>query len=105
MFHLFISERTLAMKVKSRPVFKTITVLILTILMFVSLLPVSSYAGETDTAKEAKTVRLGYFDFEDYMQGAKEGSAKHGLVYELLCDVAAINNWKYEYVYGDFNDL
>ncbi len=64
-----------------------------------------AFAAEKSDNEKVKTVRLGYFSFQNYMIGAGEGETKSGFAYDLLCEVAAINNWKYEYVYGDFNDL
>lgn len=73
--------------------------------IILTLTPTDALAVDTDDATRLETVRLGYFDFQNYMLGAEEGEVKSGYVYELLCDVATINNWKYEYVYGDFDDL
>ena len=39
------------------------------------------------------------------MLGASEGEHKSGYAYDLLSNVATINNWKCEFVYGDFNEL
>ena len=72
--------------------------------LLILLLPVMPAAAEED-GTGTKIVRLGYFDFQDYMSGAGEGEPKSGLAYDMLCDVAAINNWQYEFVYGNFNDL
>lgn len=55
--------------------------------------------------EENEVIRLGYFSYQHYMMGASEDEPKSGFAYELLCDVATVNNWEYEYVYGDFNDL
>lgn len=77
-------------------------------LLLIQLFIMSSIAVYADGPKNGdtlETVRLGYFDFQDYMMGAEEGTQKSGFVYDLLCEVAAINHWKYEFVYGDFNDL
>ncbi len=65
----------------------------------------TAYAGNAVISPTLKTVRLGYFDFQNYMSGAEEGAPKSGYAYDLLCDAAVINNWKYEFVYGNFNEL
>ena len=65
----------------------------------------AAFADEGEAQPGVKTVRLGYFSFQNYMLGAEEGAAKSGFAYDMLCDVATINNWKLEFVYGDFNDL
>lgn len=77
---------------------------ILAMLLLFSIAPMA-FAAEKSEHEKVKTVKLGYFSFQNYMLGAGEGETKSGFAYDLLCDVAAINNWKYEYVYGDFNDL
>lgn len=64
-----------------------------------------AYAGNADVSPALKTVRVGYFDFQNYMSGAVDGAEKSGYAYDVLCDVAVINNWQYEFVYGNFNDL
>ena len=81
---------------------KSIAVLILVVLMLFTVVPIGALAAGN---QKRETIRLGYFDFDNYMRGDSEGEVKSGFAYDLLCDVAAINNWEYEYVYGDFDDL
>ena len=52
-----------------------------------------------------KTVRVGYFTMENFMEGGADGTAQSGLTYELLCEIGTYNHWRIEYVYGDFSDL
>ena len=91
------------MTVKNRFKFRAVTLMFAVVILF-SAMQFISYAA-TDTLTEVKIVRLGYFDFENYMIGDNEDAEKSGYAYELLCNIATINNWRYEFVYGDFNDL
>ncbi|MDO5448112.1 MAG: transporter substrate-binding domain-containing protein [Clostridia bacterium] len=84
---------------------KKVLAIFLSILMMFSLLSTFAFAAGTDKKAEVKTIRLGYFSFQSYLDGASEDEPKSGYAYEVLCEVAAINNWKYEFVYGDFNEL
>ncbi len=89
----------------SKKQIKNLTAIFLAVLLFVAWIPAGSYAAETGSDSDVKTIRLGYFSFQNYMLGAEEGGEKSGFVYDLLCEVAAINNWNYEFVYGDFDAL
>lgn len=84
---------------------KAPAVLLLCALLLFTLLPLPAHAAGTDLSAEVETVRVGYFSYQNYMLGAEDGTAKSGYAYDLLCNIAAVNNWKYEFVYGDFNDL
>ena len=82
---------------------KRAAALLIAVLLF-TCLPIPALAADGEST-DVRTVRLGYFDFQNYMLGAGEGTVKSGFAYDLLCDVAAINHWRYEFVYGDFNVL
>lgn len=84
---------------------KAAAAMLLCLLMLFSLLPFPAHAAGADLPADVETLRVGYFSYQNYMLGAEEGAAKSGYAYELLCNIAAVNNWKYEFVYGDFNDL
>ncbi len=51
-----------------------------------------------------KTVRLGYVNVSGYEEGL-EGEYKTGLGYEYFQNIAYLENWEYEYVYGSFSEL
>ncbi len=51
-----------------------------------------------------KTVRLGYVNVSGYEEGL-EGDYKTGLGYEYFQNIAYLENWEYEYVYGSFSEL
>lgn len=55
---------------------------------------------------EAKTVRVGYYkDAGNFMEGFSEADPKFGYAYEYLQNIASYTDWKYEYVYGYWDDL
>lgn len=83
---------------------KIVVVMVISTLLFY-FAPFIVYAADSDKQPAVEIVRLGYFDYQNYMVGAEEGAPKKGYAYDLLCDVATVNNWKYEFVYGDFTDL
>lgn len=56
-------------------------------------------------ASELKTVRVGYYENESFQEGASTGSTRSGYSYEYLQKVASLAGWKYEYVYGSWQDL
>lgn len=64
------------------------------------LLPAAAAGDNAD----AKTVRVGYVNFENYQEGG-EGEYKRGFGYEYLQRVAYSTGWQYEYVYGSFSEL
>ena len=76
--------------------------ILMAVILFISCLPAASFA-QTDSAE--KSVRVGYFTMENFMEGGSDGSVQSGFTYELLCEIAAYNHWDIEYIYGDFSDL
>ena len=76
-----------------------------TLLLFCCLL-LNTLASPPAQAEEheQKTVRVGYLLYAGFQDGA-EGSPKSGYGYEYLQELSYLTNWKYEYVYGGFNDL
>ena len=68
----------------------------LTILFFSSF---PSYAAESDT------VKVGYYSSHNFQEGASDHAYKSGYSYEYLQKVASYTGWRYEYIYGDWNDL
>jgi len=51
-----------------------------------------------------KTVRVGYYPSENYQEGS-EGSALRGYSYEYYQRIAQYTGWRYEYVFGSYEDL
>ena len=59
------------------------------------------FAGETDE----KIVKVGYYENENFQEGASEGEVKSGYAYEYFQKISTYNSWKYEYVYGSWSEL
>ena len=53
----------------------------------------------------AKTVRVGYYENEIFQEGASEDAVKSGYAYEYYMKLSEYTGWRYEYVYGSYNDL
>ena len=56
-------------------------------------------------AFDEKIVKVGYYENENFQEGASEGTAKSGYAYEYFQKIATYNGWKYEYVYGSWSEL
>lgn len=82
---------------------KKILALVTVLVLSVSSLLVPA-ADAVETGGNAKTVRVGYVNFENYQDGG-EGEYKRGFGYEYLQRVAYSTGWQYEYVYGSFSEL
>ena len=54
---------------------------------------------------DVKTVRVGYYFTRDFQEGTEGGNYKSGYGYEYLQRIASYTGWKYEYVYGDWQEL
>lgn len=59
------------------------------------------YAEETNE----KVVKVGYYENENFQEGASEGAVKSGYAYEYFQKIATYNGWRYEYVYGSWSDI
>ena len=60
--------------------------------------------GQT-AAQEEKTLRVGYYQSKEFQEGMTDDDPKSGYAYEYLQKVAAYTGWKYQYVYGDWDEL
>ena len=56
-------------------------------------------------AKEQETVKVGYYFSHNFQEGTDDTSPKSGYGYEYLQKLASYTGWKYEYIYGEWNDL
>jgi len=80
------------------------TVLVCIILLFITVtaaLPVSA----SGNVKSAKTLRVGYYESEDFQEGASDGEYKYGYAYEYYRKLSEYTGWNYEYVYGTYGEL
>jgi len=57
------------------------------------------------TMSEKEVIRVGYVETKNFSEGAADGEYKTGYAYEYLQKIAAYTGWKYEYVYGDWNEV
>ena len=62
------------------------------------------FANEADE-EDAKVVKVGYYENENFQVGASEGAVKSGYAYEYFQKIATYSGWKYEYVYGSWTEI
>ena len=68
--------------------------------------PRAAAAAETaQDGSQIKTVRIGYFESRNFTEGAADGKTKSGYGYEYLQRIAGYAGWRYEYVYGTWDEL
>lgn len=79
---------------------KHILFALLMVLLFVAIKR-DALADET----EEKIVKIGYYENENFQEGASEGAVKSGYAYEYYQKIAAFCGWKYEYVYGSWSEI
>lgn len=48
---------------------------------------------------------MGYYESRNFLEGAADAEAKHGYGYEYLQRAASYAGWRFEYVYGTWDDL
>ena len=61
--------------------------------------------GFAENAGAGRTVKIGYYSEPGMMNGAEPGVLKSGYAYEFIQEVANHAGWRYEYVYGRFDEL
>ncbi|QFJ55922.1 ATP-binding protein [Pseudobutyrivibrio xylanivorans] len=86
---------------RNRILFKRFLLVILGFVMIAFQSPVFVSAHNHAT----KTVRIGYYENEIFQEGASEDSVKSGYAYEYYMKLSEYTGWRYEYVYGTYNDL
>lgn len=59
----------------------------------------------TSFADAGRTVRVGYYSEPGMMNGAEPEATKSGYAYEYIQEIANRAGWRYEYVYGSFDDM
>ena len=57
------------------------------------------------SAQSAETVKVGYYFSNNFQEGMDDRSPKSGYSYEYLQKLASYTGWKYEYVYGEWDEL
>ncbi len=78
--------------------------LIVLITVFISPLSVRAEDGSL-ADPEDKIIRVGYYENEVFEEGAAVGAVKTGYAYEYYRKLSEYTGWKYEYVYGSFQEL
>lgn len=75
--------------------------IILTVILLLAFPVMRIYAGEVQEDR----IRVGYYENELFEEGAEENAVKTGYAYEYYRKISEYTGWRYEYVYGSFNDL
>ena len=57
------------------------------------------------SAQSAESVKVGYYFSNNFQEGMDDRSPKSGYSYEYLQKLASYTGWKYEYVYGEWDEL
>ena len=57
------------------------------------------------SAQSAETVKVGYYFSNNFQEGMDDKAPKSGYSYEYLQKLASYTGWKYEYVYGEWDEL
>lgn len=68
----------------------------------------SAYASDASKSADdtpSRVVKVGFYESRNFLEGADDSKAKGGFGYEYLQRVAAYSSWKYEYVYGTWDEL
>lgn len=65
-----------------------------------SIFPRNSYAQV-----ENKTVRIGWVEGANLMEGSSDDEMKSGLAYDYIQQISYYTGWKYEYVYGSWTEI
>ncbi|SEF66567.1 HDIG domain-containing protein [Lachnospira multipara] len=66
---------------------------------------VGVFLSEKVRADNSKVVYVGYYENEIFQEGARDGAVKTGYAYEYYRKLSEYTGWKYEYVYGTYNEL
>ena len=74
--------------------------LLICLTVLLGAIPFSVFAAD-----ESDTVKVGYYENEVFQEGAKEGAVKTGYAYEYYLKLSEYTGWKYEYIYGSYNEL
>ena len=75
------------------------------IIMGFAILILQSPVFVSANSQVQKTIRVGYYENEIFQEGAGAGQVKSGYAYEFYMKLSEYTGWRYEYVYGSYNDL
>ena len=62
-------------------------------------------AQDSPSAETLTTVRVGYYESRNFLTGASDDDTKRGYGYEYLQRAASYAGWRFEYVYGTWDEL
>lgn len=65
----------------------------------------SVFAVPSDSALKNRTVKVGYVQSTNFLEGENDFDHKSGYGYEYLQKIAAYTGWNYEYVYGSWIEI
>lgn len=89
----------------SHPIPECIRQLFLITVFFLSCMGMLAFFAVSVSAKDQDTVKVGYYFSHNFQEGTADSSSKSGYSYEYLQKLASYTGWKYEYVYGEWDDL
>ena len=106
------SARRISLKRKKSTTFRRIIVMILALVMVIfgysfgyPSLVCADETNEANETNETKIVRVGYYQAHDFQEGTEDSAYKSGYGYEYLQRIASYTGWKYEYIYGTWQEL
>ena len=68
--------------------------------------PYAAVAGTSaGDGSSYETVKVGYYYSRSFQEGIGDDTMKSGFGYEYIQKIASYTGWKYDYVYGSWNDL
>ena len=85
-------------------IFKTKPAVILFFLAFL-FLGTAENLFAFEITKNEKTVKVGYYEKSLFAEGMENDAPKEGYGYEYLQEISYFAKWRYEYVYGTFEEL
>ena len=95
-----IGDRNIISRVERIRLMCNMATALAVMMILLVFMPMRILAGEN----EEKVVRVGYVNAPTYEEGG-EGEYKTGSGYEYLQKISYFTGWKYEYVYGTFQEL
>ena len=84
---------------------RTLIMMICCALAVGCVLPTIATASNGTEESTYKTVRVGWYQSPMFQEGASDDAIKSGYCYDYLQKVADYTSWRYEYVYGNWEDL
>ena len=106
------SAKKIRLKRKKSTTFRRMIVMVLVLVMVLfghsfghSSLVRADEINEVNETSETKIVRVGYYQAHDFQEGTEDSAYKSGYGYEYLQRIASYTGWKYEYIYGTWQEL